>query len=580
MEREKKKINRKLPFNQEAEQSLLGAIMIDSFVANEVVPILTSNCFYIEAHKIIFAAIKSLMSQNLPIDIVSVNDCLEKRDDLSRVGGIAYLSDLTILTPSGNNYKHYLDIVKRDAKLRELIVAANTILDDCSVEQDLQTAINKAEKAVFDVTYSVEQKDLVPITDGLMASMGNIEAILTNQKAIYGLETGFSNLDRMIRGYQPGQMIVLAARPGCGKTSFAMNIVANIALKHPEKVVAVFNLEMSVEELTKRLLLSVAEVPSEYLYTKRPSEVLSMLWKANEQLGKAQLYIDDTTGTTPEQIMSKCRRLKQRTKRLDFVVIDYLQLLRPATPKSNMQAEVAEVSRSIKIMAKELKVPLLILSQTSRDLEKRDDKAPKLSDLRDSGAIEQDADQVYFLTKEASQPNDEFEVVDLNILKHRSGSTGKINLKWQGNIVKFTPLESAEYFKIKNDAAKEKEAKDKEAKNGSANQPAIDSNNVQQSTTTADTANRADTIANSGATVAASEPTDIQGVNNVVVGESAIANYADDYIPPYDTQEGSVFVDNSRDEPPLPDGLQAMPLSELMNTSNKVFKEMPSEDEE
>lgn len=442
-----------LPNNFEAEQSLLGAIMIDPDVGLNVLAELKSEDFYYTAHRLLFNAMYELQSIGKPIDLITIGNKLTKEDKLDKVGGMAYLAELTNILPSSANYRYYFDIVRHDGMLRRIIDTSKDIIENAYASEDSQLALSYAEKRIFDLSDSVENKDLQHVRQSAMEVLDKIEKILTDKDAGKGLLTHFHNLDSVTNGYLPGQMIVLAARPGVGKTSFAMNIVGNIARRNPEKVMAIFNLEMSTVELSQRLMLIMSGVPMSSVMAGANVDECKRLWAASNVLANSNVYIDDTTGSTPEQIMSKCRRLKQTQKRLDLVVIDYLQLLRAHTQRSSLQQEVSEISRSIKIMAKELRVPIIILSQTSRDLEKRPDKTPKLSDLRDSGAIEQDADQVYFLVKDDKQVNDELEIVDLVICKHRSGECKTLKYKWEGSMVKFTPISVAEANIIKHKQA-------------------------------------------------------------------------------------------------------------------------------
>lgn len=466
-----------MPNNYEAEQSLLGAILIDNEVAATVLAELKKGDFYFSAHNVILEAMLELQRSGKPIDIVTVVENLLKKGELDKVGGTAYLTDLTNILPSSANYQYYLDIVTQNSMLRKIIGAGNRIIENSYTSDNSEMALSFAEKTIFDLSDTVENKDLVHVNETINSVMHKFEEILVNPDGAKGLLTHFKNLDNITFGYLPGQMIVLAARPGCGKTSFAMNIVSNIALHNPEKVIAVFNLEMSIDELTQRILLSTAHVSHNSVKNGANAEEFKKLWQAKKMLEEANIYIDDTTGTTPEQIMSKCRRLKQLKKRLDFVVIDYLQLLKSHTPRSSIQQEVSEISRSIKIMAKELKVPVFILSQTSRDLEKRNDGEPKLSDLRDSGAIEQDADQVYFLIKDPNQEDSPMEIIDLVILKHRSGERATLHYQWEGSMVRFTPVTGEKVIQIKNTNKKPKSQEEDSAKQAvDANKNVVEKN--------------------------------------------------------------------------------------------------------
>ncbi len=450
-----------LPNNNDAEQSLLGSMLIDDTVATEVLSELKESDFYFVAHKLIFNAMCELQREGKPVDIITLSDKLIKSkttdksgrvsttDNLQKVGGMAYLTELTNIIPSSANYRYYFNIIKKNGMLRTIINASNKISENTYNSDDADMALAYAEKTIFDISDNQENKDLVHVNDTINKVLKGYEDVLTNPDSNKGQLSHFKNLDKYTNGYKGGQMIILAARPGCGKTSFAMNIVCNIAKKEPEKVVAVFNLEMSISELTQRILLTMASVPHESVMTGASADEFKRLWQAKKVLETSNVYIDDTANTTPEQIMSKCRRLKQMKKRLDFVVIDYLQLLKAHTSRQSIQQEVTEISRSLKIMAKELDVPVLALSQTSRDLEKREDGDPKMSDLRESGSIEQDADQVYFLIKQKVSESTTDDIIDLHIVKHRSGACGKISFKWEGSMVKFTPITSEEVRNIK-----------------------------------------------------------------------------------------------------------------------------------
>ncbi|MDE6967712.1 MAG: replicative DNA helicase, partial [Clostridia bacterium] len=472
-----------MPNNIEAEQSLLGSILIDDMVATEVLSELNVNDFYYQSHKLMFEAMQELQREGKPIDIITLSDKLVKSkssdksgkvvttDNLQKVGGMAYLTELTNAIPSSANFRYYFDIVKKNGMLRKIIGASNRISENTYGADDANRALAYAEKTIFELSDEQDNKDLVHVNDTINTVLQGYEKVLIDPDCNKGQLSYFKNLDKFTNGYKGGQMIILAARPGCGKTSFAMNMVCNIAKNEPDKVVAVFNLEMSISELTQRILLTMASVPHESVINGASADEFKRLWQAKKILEQSNVYIDDTANTTPEQIMSKCRRLKQMKKRLDFVVIDYLQLLKAQNSRQSIQQEVTEISRSIKIMAKELDVPVLALSQTSRDLEKRDDGDPKMSDLRESGAIEQDADQVYFLVKQKNSEGD-IQVIDLHIVKHRSGSTGKISFKWEGSMVKFTPLsfEEARNMKQAKSTVEEAIAKGQSANaEGSAN---------------------------------------------------------------------------------------------------------------
>lgn len=475
-----KRSQKPMPNNYEAEQYVIGSIMVDNSIGQEVIAQLAEDDFYSAAHRKIYEHIKLMVHTGKPTDVVTVSDSLDKVGELENIGGVNYLFDLYNMIPSTANFNNFLDIVKRDGALRKLIIACADITDNACGSTDILTSMALAEKKIFELTFTQEIKDLAHVSDGVNNVLKETEELMRSPNRIRGIESGFKNLDDLIHGYREGQMIVLAARPGCGKTSFAMNIATNISLEHPEKVVAIFNLEMSLTELTQRMLYSVSGVTQEMVFKGEDTSVFDKLWSAKQRLDKTKIYIDDTAAATPDKIASKLRRLKQKQKRLDLVIIDYLQLLRLEKSLSSLQQEVTEISRAIKVMAKELKVPILILSQTSRGLERRDDKTPMLSDLRDSGAIEQDADQVYFLTKDDGDMGLEYEVVKLHVVKNRSGSTGVLPFKWEGNLVKFSDMDRITYEQIKESAKlKNKDESDdsdsaKKAKQGANSKRAKD----------------------------------------------------------------------------------------------------------
>lgn len=461
-----KKSPRIMPNNIEAEQSLLGAILIDENVGTDILSELRKEDFYSGQNQTIFECMCMLQDNGKPIDVVTLSDRLIKEEKLDEVGGMSYLIDLTNILPSSANYRYYFDIVKKNGMLRKIIHTGNEIINNAYESDNSDMALAFAEKKVFEISDDTESKDLVHVNSTVNEVLKKYEEVLTNPGSNVGQLSYFKNLDRITNGYKGGQMIVLAARPGCGKTSFALNVAVNIARNEPDKVLAIFNLEMSISELTQRILLISANVPQESVLQGADTKEFQRLWQAKKMLEDSNLYIDDTADTTVEQIMSKCRRLKQLKGRLDFVIIDYLQLLKSREKRASVQEEVRGISRAIKILAKELDVPVIALSQTSRDLEKRDDGDPKMSDLRDSGTIEQDADQVYFLVKSKGQEGQDIEIIDLHVVKNRSGRCDKISFKWQGSMVKFTPVTVEEAKYIKQSTASEVVA---EASNYNAN---------------------------------------------------------------------------------------------------------------
>ncbi len=434
-----------LPHSIEAEQSVLGCVLIDQDASMNIVGELKGDDFYVEAHRIIFDAMYTVYANNAPIDFVTLTDELEKTNMLESVGGAEYIATLTNIVPSSSNYKHYLDIVKRNSVLRKLINASNTIINNCFEAQNMQDAITFAEKSIFDISQKEDRSSLVQLKTATLEVLDKFERIQKDRDSLRGLPTGIFGLDKITNGLQNSDLILIAARPGVGKTSLAMNIVNNAAIKRGASV-AVFNLEMPRVQLAQRSLCSVAYVSMERaLKGELTVPEWKALWAANEKLSKAKIFVDDSSLNTPVDILSKCRRLKAEHG-LDLVMIDYLQLMSSGKKTDNRQQEVADMSRGLKIMARELNVPVIVLSQLSRAVESRQGKVPVLSDLRESGAIEQDADIVMFIHKpdipaDATEEQRRNYLCEIIIAKHRNGALGEVKVKWMGDITTFVNLE-------------------------------------------------------------------------------------------------------------------------------------------
>ncbi len=452
-EKPKSKIKtNEMPHNLEAEQSLLACIIIDKEVQVEVFSLLTVDDFYSESHKNIFEAMASINAKNVPIDLVTLTDELEKLATLTEAGGISYLAQLSTSLPSAANYKYYLEIVKRDGILRRLIKSANDIIENSADSPDKDKALAFAEKKIFDISQSVDTSSMVKIGEVVPVVIEKFNAINKDKNAFQGIKTGYHKLDYMLNGLHKTDLILLAARPAMGKTSLAMNIVENIAVNEG-KVCAVFSLEMGKEQLAQRMVCSLAEVSmQDALKANLDKDKWSRLMKAQAKLSEAKIFIDDSSMITPTEILSKCMRMK-RKHGLDLVMIDYLQLMNGGTSKNNdnRQQQIAEISRSLKILAKEVEVPVIALSQLSRSVEQRSDHKPQLSDLRESGAIEQDADIVMFIhrpdksatDKERAEGKVQENVAELLIEKHRNGPTGSVKLYFNGACTKFLNIEDA-----------------------------------------------------------------------------------------------------------------------------------------
>ena len=438
---------RVLPNNFDAEQSVLGSALIDSEAALMVVSKLEEIDFYNETHRNIFKAIKSLYNASVSIDFVTVSDELEKKGLINAVGGMNYISTLSTIVPSAASCAHYIDIVKRDSILRQVIVACGDTITKAYEKDSNESIVGIAEKKIFEIAEKGQSGALEKIEVSLEKVINKIEEIHKDNTVLRGLKTGFYGIDKATNGLQKTDLIILAARPGVGKTSLAMNIATNAAINSKAKV-AVFSLEMGREQLAQRMLFSVANVSmAKALRGELNESEWVKIWKADKQLKEAEIFVDDNAMNTPSQVLSKCRKLK-REKGLDLVIIDYLGLMKSDEKTDNRQNEVASISRQLKILAKEVEVPVLSLCQLNRSVEQRDDGKPGrpvLSDLRDSGSIEQDADMVWFIHRdmtrfeEANNPNGNY-TAELIIAKFRNGQPGSVFLGWDGSRTSFVNL--------------------------------------------------------------------------------------------------------------------------------------------
>ena len=435
-----------LPNNLEAEQAVLGSVLIDQEAQTDILSTLSQDDFYSEAHRNIFKAMQNIFSKSIPVDFVTLTSELEVEKKLESVGGIDYITYLTNVVPSAANFKHYCDIVVSNSVRRSLIKGGQAIIEDAFQNADEKNAMQNAEKTIFDLSQkdSSSGLELVGRPGGVLADvLKEISEIAENQGKMRGIPTGFRDLDAVTNGLNKSDLILLAARPGVGKTSFAMNIALNVALNEGKKV-AIFALEMSRSQLVQRALASIAKVNlTHILRGTMDQEEWKRIWTAEKKLAQSALFIDDNSTVTPLDIISKCRKLKM-TEGLDLIVIDYLQLMtaNKKGTRENRTQEVSDLTRMLKVAAKDLNVPIILLSQLSRNVEQREDHKPILADLRESGSIEQDADIVMFLYNPENYndvtTNDEPGTVYLIIAKHRSGSTGEIKLKWIKEITTYT----------------------------------------------------------------------------------------------------------------------------------------------
>ncbi len=436
-----------MPHSLEAEQALLGCLLMDTRIQVEVAAFLKEEDFYAESHKYIFSAMQEIIRRNMPVDLVTLTDTLEKQGALEQAGGIAYITELTNVMPSSANYQRYSDIVTRDSLLRKLIKGSAEIIETCKTSADKASALSFAEKTVYDISNQADTSEMVKLDTVIPTVISKFDELTNDKSSLKGIKTGYKGLDRLINGLHPSDLMILAARPAVGKTSFAMNIVENVALQGYS--CAVFSLEMGKEQIAERMLCSVAGVSMENAKkgTMSKTEWLKIA-KAREQLSKAKIYIDDSAVIRPRELISKCRRLKNKSG-LDLVMVDYIGLMTPDKTRNSdsRQNEISEISRSLKILAKELNVPVLALSQLNRAVETRKGR-PQLSDLRESGAIEQDADIVMFIhrpdksatEKELAEGTVQANVAEILIEKHRSGPTGIVKLYFKGECTKFLNL--------------------------------------------------------------------------------------------------------------------------------------------
>ncbi len=433
------------PYSLEAEQSVLGAMLIDIESVSLAFEKLRAEDFYRPENKEIFSAMEALFDLNKPIDIVTVCDMLSQNGTLDTIGSGEFISNLAMSVPTTANIKYYIDIIKDKALLRNLIDVSGQIQKLAfDASDDASGIAETSEKLIFDALTGKTTKQFSKIGEVLAKNFETLEELSKRDTKITGLETGFIALDYLLSGFQKSTLNILAARPGIGKTSFALNIARHAAITNKVPV-AIFSLEMSDEELTNRILSSQALIDSTKLKTGRlETDDWERMIQSVGVMGDAPLYIDDTPGITITEIRSKCRRLKLE-KGLGLIVVDYLQLMEGRGRAESRQQQVSEMSRALKILAKELEVPVLTLSQLSRSIETRQDKTPMLSDLRESGAIEQDADVVMFLHK-VEEGEDGGEVspnlTELIVAKHRSGAQGKIKLMWQPQYTTFMSVDT------------------------------------------------------------------------------------------------------------------------------------------
>ena len=432
------------PHDTEAEQAIIGSMLTDKDAVTSAIEVLKEEDFYREDNRIIYSAIYNLYNRAEPIDIITVKAELESMGKFEQVGGLEYIVSLPDKVPTTANASKYIKIVKEKSTLRNLIKTANEIIElGYDPTEDVDEIMESSEKKIFNIMQDKDQKGYAPIKDVLVDSFTKLEELYNRKQYITGVPTGFTELDYKTAGFHPSDLILVAARPAMGKTAFALNIATNAAVR-AKVPVAIFSLEMSKEQLVNRILCSEAMVDSNKVRTGKLEEGdWAKLASAIGPLSESEIYIDDTPGISVTEIRAKCRKLKLE-KNIGMVIIDYLQLIQGTNRRNgSREQEISEISRSLKILAKEINVPVIAVSQLSRAVEQRPDHRPMLSDLRESGAIEQDADIVMFLYRDDyyNPDSEKKDIAEVILAKHRGGWTGTVELLWLGSYTKFVNLE-------------------------------------------------------------------------------------------------------------------------------------------
>ncbi len=446
---EKPKVSeRSLPADVNAEAAILSAMLIDSSIVSKGIEKIKEEYFYRSAHKIIFRNMEALFNESIEIDPLTLINRLERNNQLEKIGGIPYINDLADFVVSSANFDYHLNIVTEQALLRHLILAANGIIESCYTSvKPVKTIVDEAEQAIFSIAELPSNQGFQRIDQISAEVLHTIDQIASTKVPVVGVSTGFGDLDRLTGGFRPGQFIIIAARPAMGKTSLALNIATHAAVNLNKKV-ALFSLEMGADEVIMRMFSSASEVNMDSMLKGygMNEEKLIRIMQASEVLSTKQIYIDESGTNTPLDIRAKARRLAAETGGIDLIMIDYLQLMTLPRDKDNRQQEISEISRALKILAKDMKVPVVALSQLNRAAETREDKRPKLADLRESGAIEQDADLVMFIYRDEYYHPDKTEkpgIAEIIISKNRHGSTGSVDLGFEGEFTLFRSLDNA-----------------------------------------------------------------------------------------------------------------------------------------
>lgn len=441
-------IERTPPHNNEAEQSVIGAIFLEPQALITASEILMPEDFYRVAHKKIFETMLVLSDKGQPLDLVTIAEELKVKNELEDIGGISYITELANAVPTAANIVYYANIVEEKSLLRKLIRVATSIVEDGYTREDeVEALLGEAEKKMMEVSSRKNAGDFRHIKDVLVETYDNIELLHTRKGDVTGIPTGFRDLDKITAGFQRNDLIIVAARPSVGKTAFALNVAQNVATKTDENV-AIFSLEMGAEQLVMRMLCAEGNIDAQVLRTGNlEADDWRKLTMAMGSLSNAGIFIDDSPGIRINEIRSKCRRLQQEHG-LGMIMIDYLQLIMGSGRGSdNRQQEVSEISRSLKALARELKIPVIALSQLSRGVEQRQDKRPMMSDLRESGSIEQDADIVSFLYREDyyDKETEMQNMIEIIIAKQRNGPTGTVTLAFAKEYNKFLNIDWSQH---------------------------------------------------------------------------------------------------------------------------------------
>ncbi|MSR07964.1 MAG: replicative DNA helicase [Gammaproteobacteria bacterium] len=430
------------PSSNQAEQALLGGLMLDNSSWDRIADLVSAPDFFRPDHRLIFSAIQGLAERSQPADSVTLGEYLASRSELAEAGGAAYLGDLVSDTPSAANVAYYARIIRERALLRRLIEVGNGIASSAYRPEGRPIAelVDEAERRVFEIAERGQRRGtgFVRLSEVLNSTVDRLDKLHQSKGSITGLPTGFTKLDEITAGLQPGDLVIIAGRPSMGKTSLALNIAENAALG-AQRSAAVFSMEMSVEQLAFRMVSSLGRVDQAHLRNGRfGDDDWPRINGAIQQMAEAPIYIDDTPSMTPTEVRARARRL-QRERGLDLIVIDYLQLMRVAGTAENRATEISEISRSLKGLARELRLPIIALSQLNRSVESRTDKRPVMSDLRESGAIEQDADLILFIYRDEVYNHDSPRkgIADINVAKQRNGPTGEFPLTFLGKFTKF-----------------------------------------------------------------------------------------------------------------------------------------------